>query len=175
MCIFCFTLTSHECHGVSNHQQPDDLYNRFMLASKKTPKLRVTGQLWGESTGDRWIPITKGQLCGKRFDIMTSSCVDDIVSYTLSSLKYHAGKECFLGALIGGIAGVIIKRNLPVNRPKHHLHIYINWYYVAFVIFRPVSSLTWLANLLALSPAPSPPSVTPWRTEERWVSYGLLP
>ena len=35
---------------------------QFVQATIKEPsKLRVTGPLWGESTGDRWIPITKGQ------------------------------------------------------------------------------------------------------------------
>ena len=29
---------------------------------------------WGEFTGDRWIPHTKGQYCGKCFHLMTSSC-----------------------------------------------------------------------------------------------------
>ena len=29
--------------------------------SKKTLKLRATGPLWGEFTGDQWIPRTKGQ------------------------------------------------------------------------------------------------------------------
>ena len=29
----------------------------------------------GESTGHRWIPLTKGQQCGKCFHLMTSSCV----------------------------------------------------------------------------------------------------
>ena len=28
---------------------------------------------WGESTGDWWIPLTKGQLCGKCFHLMMSS------------------------------------------------------------------------------------------------------
>ena len=30
--------------------------------------------LWGEFTGDRWIPLTKGQWNGKCFHLMTSSC-----------------------------------------------------------------------------------------------------
>ena len=30
--------------------------------------------LWWEFTGDRWIPRTKGQWCGKYFHLMTSSC-----------------------------------------------------------------------------------------------------
>ena len=30
--------------------------------------------LWGEFTGDRWIPRTKGQWRGKCFHLMTSSC-----------------------------------------------------------------------------------------------------
>ena len=29
--------------------------------------------LWGEFTGDRWIPLTKGQWCGKCFPLMASS------------------------------------------------------------------------------------------------------
>ena len=28
--------------------------------------------LWWESTGDRWIPLTKGQWCGKKFHLMKS-------------------------------------------------------------------------------------------------------
>ena len=47
--------------SVSNHQ-PDCLLNRlFRRRSKKTSKLRVTGLLCGEFTGDRWIPRTNGQ------------------------------------------------------------------------------------------------------------------
>ena len=41
--------------------------------SKKTSKLRVTGLCVGNSP-DRWIPRTKGQLRGKCFHLMTSSC-----------------------------------------------------------------------------------------------------
>ena len=42
----------NECDGVSNHQRFDGLLNRlFRRRSKKTSKLRVTG--------DRWIPFTK--------------------------------------------------------------------------------------------------------------------
>ena len=37
----------------------------------KAPRHRP---LWGESTGDRWIPLTKGQQRGKCFLLMTSSC-----------------------------------------------------------------------------------------------------
>ena len=40
--------------------------------SKNTSKLRVTGPLWGESTGARWIPRTKGQWSGWCFHDMTS-------------------------------------------------------------------------------------------------------
>ena len=46
----------------------------FRLRSKKTPK-RCHWPLWGEFTGDRWIPRTKGQEHGKCFHLMTSSCV----------------------------------------------------------------------------------------------------
>ena len=53
----------HNGHdGVSNHQPHNCLLNRlFRCTAKKTSKLRVTGLLCGELTGDRWIPHTKGQ------------------------------------------------------------------------------------------------------------------
>ena len=44
--------------------------------------------LWGESTGDRWIPLTKGQWHGKYFHSMTSSCsVDSKLSMLM--IKFH--------------------------------------------------------------------------------------
>ena len=41
---------------------------------KENIKVRVTGPLWGESTGARWILLTKGQQRGQRFHVMTSLC-----------------------------------------------------------------------------------------------------
>ena len=52
----------NEHDGGWNHQPHDCLLNRlFRRKSKKTSKPCVTGFLWGEFTGDRWIPRTKGQ------------------------------------------------------------------------------------------------------------------
>ena len=52
----------NEHHGALNHQPFDCLFNTvFNLTSKETQKVRVTGPLWGESTGDRWILLAKGQ------------------------------------------------------------------------------------------------------------------
>ena len=45
----------------------------FRLTIKTSPKLSITGPLWGESTGDRWIPLTKGQWCRKLFHVLLSS------------------------------------------------------------------------------------------------------
>ena len=48
--------------GISNYKPHQCLLNRlFRRWSKKTSKLRVTGFLWGEFTGHRWIPRTNGQ------------------------------------------------------------------------------------------------------------------
>ena len=33
----------------------------FQTSKKKISKLPITGPLWGESTFDQWIPLTKGQ------------------------------------------------------------------------------------------------------------------
>ena len=57
--------------------------------SKKTSKLRVTGLLCGEFTGDRWIPRTIGQLRGKCFHLMTSSWCDSVVIMYCISPKFR--------------------------------------------------------------------------------------
>ena len=51
-------------HGDWNHRHIGCL---FMLITKKTLRLCITGPLGGESADDRWIPLTKGQWCGMRF------------------------------------------------------------------------------------------------------------
>ena len=54
-----FTLAS--CH--LNHWKNECLFNYLIrLTSNQTPKAHVTGPLWGKSTSDWWIPITKDQL-----------------------------------------------------------------------------------------------------------------
>ena len=60
--IWVSYVMSHERYGTSNHQQFNCLPNRLSrAASKTTSKLGITGPLWGESTSDWWIPLTKGQ------------------------------------------------------------------------------------------------------------------
>ena len=56
-------VTSYELHDISNLWWLDRLFNSlFMLIIKKTSKLNIiTGPLWGKTTGDWWIPLTKGQ------------------------------------------------------------------------------------------------------------------
>ena len=62
------------CNSVSNHQPRDCLLSRlFRRRSKKTWKLRVTGLCVGNSPG-LVNSRTKGQLHGKCFHLMTSSC-----------------------------------------------------------------------------------------------------
>ena len=79
----------HNDHdGVSNHQPHGCLLNRlFRRRSKKTSKLRVTGLCVGNSPG----PVssrTKGQLRGKCFHLMTSSCRHGICWYSLSKFTF---------------------------------------------------------------------------------------
>ena len=51
--------------GVSNHQPHDCLLNRlFKVQIKENIKDPRHWPLWGEFTGDRWIPLTKGQWRG---------------------------------------------------------------------------------------------------------------
>ena len=98
--------------GVSNHQRIDCLHNcLFRRKSTKTPKLRVR-PLWGEFICHRWIPLIKGQLRGKCFYFMTSSCPEVIASSWLrdewalrwrhngrDSISNHQPRHCLLNRL----------------------------------------------------------------------------
>ena len=51
--------------------------NSTICSTAFQPNIRENPHHWPfvrESTGDRWIPLTKGQWCGERFHVMTSSC-----------------------------------------------------------------------------------------------------
>ena len=51
-----------KCHGVLNQQRLDCLFNSlFRVTTKKPWKLHITDPMWGESTNDWWIPLTKGK------------------------------------------------------------------------------------------------------------------
>ena len=52
----------YERNGVSNHQPYDCLFIRlFKSQLKENIKAPRYSPLWGDFTGDRWIPCTKGQ------------------------------------------------------------------------------------------------------------------
>ena len=61
------TMTSHERHLTV-------CLTAYMDRLQRNIKVCVTGSLWGEFTGNRWIPLTKGQSRIKCFHLMTSSC-----------------------------------------------------------------------------------------------------
>ena len=78
------------CDSVSNHQPHHCLLNRlFRRRSKKTSKLRVTGLCAGNSR-------TNGQLRGKCFHLMTSSCRPPARTVTALALQPEGlrNKKC---------------------------------------------------------------------------------
>ena len=71
---------------------------QFRLTLKKTSKLCITWPLWGKSTDEHWIPLTKGQPCRQHFLIMTSSCkmeilFQEIVVFRLNGASWFTN-EC---------------------------------------------------------------------------------
>ena len=58
--------------GVSNHQPHNCVLDQADI--KENIKALCHWPLWGEFTGDQWIPRTKGQLHRKCFHLMMSSC-----------------------------------------------------------------------------------------------------
>ena len=64
----------NERDGVSKHQRLGCLLSSLFRQIKENFKTSRHWTLWGEFTGDQWIPLTKGQYRGKCFHSMTSSC-----------------------------------------------------------------------------------------------------
>ena len=77
----------NEDDGVSNHQPYDCLLNLNQAQIKENIKAPRNWPLWGDFTGDRWIRRTNGQLRGKCFHLMTSSCAINFDCTVIYSLK----------------------------------------------------------------------------------------
>ena len=58
--MYIITVMSHMDHGRSNHW-PLYCLSNHMFSLHNMSKLYITCPLWWESTGDNWIPLTKGQ------------------------------------------------------------------------------------------------------------------
>ena len=71
---FSLQWRHNEHDGVSNHQPYYCLLNFIQTQIKENTKGPRHWPLWGEFTGDQWIPRTNGQLRGICFHLMTSSC-----------------------------------------------------------------------------------------------------
>ena len=71
-----------------------------------------------ESTDDRWIPITQGQWCGKRFHCTTSSCKSH-------GVLNHWQLGCLLNSLAREFVTILLKQNhgswehAPVSEGMH--------------------------------------------------------
>ena len=55
------SLNTYNAMNNSGYKDNEDALHRsgFMMTSSNGNILRFTGPLWGEFTGDRWIPLTK--------------------------------------------------------------------------------------------------------------------
>ena len=56
-------VMSHECHDVLDHRQGKCLFNSIL--TKEMSRFHISGLFGGKSTGNRWITLTKNQLCVK--------------------------------------------------------------------------------------------------------------
>ena len=95
---------------------------------KESWKLRAADPLWAESTGDRWIPLTKGQKRGTCFNLMTSSCYNICTVLFCFLCRRYISMES-LDALpisfrIASLAGVIQCRwSNPMNMGQIEVYL----------------------------------------------------
>ena len=143
----------NERNGVSNHRRLD-FFQTFDQAQIKENHWPV----WWEITGDRWIPLTKGQLRGKYSHLMTSSCTTIRSLYphgylgprwpevSLSQAAWHAGMHGRNGKypcpvtwsnLSARIVGYCIH---PLPMVQYYIYVYIYTYIYIIVEKSPNSS-----------------------------------
>ena len=82
--------------SVSNHQPHQPFIQTQIKENIKAPR---HWPLCGEFTGDRWIPRTNGQLRGKCFHLMTSSCKQSRVSPWRACGQRPSWHQCRYGSL----------------------------------------------------------------------------
>ena len=63
---------------------------------KENTKALCHWPLWGESTGDRWIPLTMDQWCKKCFHLMTSSWTLQWCHNGHDGISNHQPNDCLL-------------------------------------------------------------------------------
>ena len=80
--------------GVSNQKPHDCLLNRSFTTDQRKHQ---SWPLWGELTGDQWIPRTKGQWRGKCFHLMTPKWIASrIPSLTIDQRKHQSSASLVL-------------------------------------------------------------------------------
>ena len=89
MTSICFRHYWPFVQGIQDQNQINTANIRCMMMSSHGNFFHITGPWWGESTGHRWIPLTKGQWCRalmlslmQAWSCWTNSVVD-------GDLRYH--------------------------------------------------------------------------------------
>ena len=96
----------NERDGVSNHRLFAQSFVQAQI--KENIKAPRHWPFWGESTGDRWIPLTKGQWRGKCLHLMTSSCGVCSVNY-IWLVTWRCSESAVVMTLTT-LAGIIFQR-----------------------------------------------------------------
>ena len=87
------TMASHERHVVSKHRSFDCFFTAHAGPHQRNIKVCITGPLWGEFTGDRWIQRTSN---AEKSYLMTSSWSVEQFSTMKESFDRSYGLWCNL-------------------------------------------------------------------------------
>ena len=129
----------NEHDGVSNHQPHECLLSRLFQAQiKENIKAPRHWPLWGEFTGARWIPCTKGQWRGKCFHFMTSSWVHtnetSFKTYESTEKRYVHGLYSLWTHRLMSIGIPIMKLRWSSDRLKFMIRIPISLTWRIFLV-----------------------------------------
>ena len=82
------TLKGHGRHGVLNNQQHDCFEHLIQANNKEIIKTRIAGRLWGKSTGDRWILLTRSASNAESISMTWRHYADETPSRSLDMTQF---------------------------------------------------------------------------------------
>ena len=97
-------MMSHECHNVSNRLQV--VWSTYVIAkTNKTRKIQVAGPLLGETTDERYIPLTNGLVMPKLLPCNELDCWRICTNYVNKGpiLKHGQGSKATMSVMRTGV------------------------------------------------------------------------
>ena len=112
-------------HGIGIQSQTVIKLSLLMMTSSNGNILRATGPLWGESTDDRWIPLTKASGVAVKYILsfkIRAMVLVGAIGHRIMAPCVYKGKQLSFNEWVGYSKGIYILF-IHVLCKKYHSHL----------------------------------------------------